>query len=108
MIEIKGDDIKIIREPDNELNHGNDRGYYLEIYKWKKDDIEQIKQQILTNQKLIDDLLGLWLELLDHGIGGLPTKEEANIFEKISDIIPKELRDMKLNELRKEVKHEQM
>lgn len=52
---IKDEDIKIFREPDNELNHGNDRGYYLEIYKWKKDDIDQIKQQILTNQKLIGE-----------------------------------------------------
>jgi DNA repair exonuclease SbcCD ATPase subunit len=45
------DDINIIREPDNPLNHGDDRGYYLEIYKSTKEEAESLKQQILENQE---------------------------------------------------------
>lgn len=63
-------------------------------------DLEPIREKLNNNQKITNKLLELWLQLLDHGIGGIPTEEEVEIFKKISDILPKKLRDEKLDELK--------
>lgn len=95
MIEIKKEDIEIYEWDDSKDPNKTE----LNIMVKDSNKAEQLKSQILQNQKLVNDVLVLWLQLLDHGIGGLPTNEEAEIFSRLSDIIPKELRDNKLKEI---------
>lgn len=51
----------------------------------------------------LEKILDLWLTMLDDGIGGLPTNEEVKWFRKLSDILPKELKDKHLRNFSKSI-----
>lgn len=74
--------------------------YSIEITRLNKNDLEKIRDDILINQKIKDSVLELWLNMLNDGIGGMPTKEESIIFSKLTGILPKKLRDEKLEGLK--------
>jgi hypothetical protein len=56
-----------------------------------------------SDKEIVHDLLEIWLDLLEDGLGGLPTPNEAEIFKRITDIIPKELTEKRLEKLRLEL-----
>ena len=55
------------------------------------------------NAKIVHDLLEIWLDLLDDGLGGSPTPKDIILFKKIGAIIPKELRNKRLKEFQLEL-----
>ena len=57
-----------------------------------------------NKDEIINDVLDVWLNMLDNGIGGLPTPEETKWFNRLSDALPKELRDARLDKLSDELK----